>query len=624
MKMKNTIFLILSLFISTIYSQTISDKEIKTEVSEVTVFIQNAQVTRKTSQMVAKGISNLKFINLSPFIDAKSIQVRASGLVTVLSVNHQQNFIDKLEKQQEVIDLETKFNTIREKINLEQTYLSILKEEIAFLKENRDIGGKNQQVSVLNLKDASNFYGSKLTTLKLKEIERNKTLQELNKQQNDLRNQLNTLRGKKEFPNGEIVVKVDAKNTTKVIFELSYVVNNAGWFPTYDIRAKNINEPVELVYKANVKQDTKVEWKNVKLKLSSAEPNISGVIPELQTYFLNYNSSPPIYGKRINQVTGTVFDSDRRPLPGVNVVVDGTTIGTSTDFDGKYNISIPNNATNLNYSFVGFQDQSLPIRSSVMNVYLQEVAVLDEVVVTGYAEEDLAESRVPRTLQKKSDAIKIRGASSLAIPTVQIENQTSVDFEIKMPYTVKSDNKSYAVAIDSYNLPAFYQYYSVPKVDKTAFLTANITDWEKYNLLEGEANIFFEGTFVGKSLLDVRYASDTLQISLGRDKNVSVTREKIKDFTSKKFIGSKKEEARAWDIIVKNNKSQSINMVVYDQVPVSTLDEIKVEISKISGAKKNPTTGELKWEFKLDPKKSKEFKLQYSVKYPKNRILIIE
>jgi hypothetical protein len=623
MKMKNTFFLILSLFISTIYAQTISDKEIKTEVSEVTVFIENAQVTRKTSQMVAKGKSNLKFINLSPFIDAKSIQVRASGLVTVLSVNHQQNFIDKLEKQQEVIDLETKFNTIGEKIKLEQTYLSILKEELAFLKENRDIGGKNQQVSVLNLKDASNFYGSKLTSLKLKEIERNKTLQELNKQQNDLRNQLNTLRSKKEFPNGEIVVKVDAKNTTKVIFELSYVVNNAGWFPSYDIRAKNINEPVELVYKANVKQDTKVEWKNVKLKLSSAEPNISGVIPELQTYFLNYNSSPPIYGKRINQVTGTIFDSNRRPLPGVNVVVDGTTIGTSTDFNGKYNISIPNNATNLNYSFVGFQDQSLPIRSSVMNVYLQEDAVLDEVVVTGYAEE-IAESRIARTLQKKSDAIKIRGAASLAIPTTQIENQTSVDFEIKIPYTVKSDNKSYVVDIDVYKLPAFYQYYSVPKVDKTAFLTANITDWEKYYLLEGEANIFFEGTFVGKSLLDVRYASDTLQISLGRDKNVSVTREKIKDFTSKKFIGSKKEEARAWDIIVKNNKSQPINMVVYDQVPVSTLDEIKVEISKISGAKKNPTTGELKWEFKLDPKKSKEFKLQYSVKYPKNRNLIIE
>lgn len=621
--MKHTILLMLTFFFGTIYAQTNSDKEIKTEVSEVTVFIENAQVTRESSQTVSKGKTTLKFINLSPFIDAKSIQVKASGLVTVLSVNHQQNFIDKLEKQQEVKDLESKFNSIGEKIKLEQTYLSILKEELDFLKENRNIGGKNQQVSVLNLKDASNFYGTKLTALKLKEIDRNKTLRELTQQHNDLRNQLNTLRGKKEFPNGEIVVKLDAKNATKVDFEISYVVGNAGWFPSYDIRAKNINEPVELVYKANVKQDTKVEWKNVKLKLSSAEPNISGVIPELQTYFLNYNSIPPIYGKRINQVSGTVFDSSRRPLPGVNVVVDGTTIGTSTDFDGKYNISIPNNATNLNYSFVGFQNQSLPIRSSVMNVYLQEDAVLDEVVVMSYADE-IAEPSYSRKLEGKVSGVNIRGAASLPIQTTQIENQTSVDFEIKMPYTVKSDNKSYAVDIDSYNLPAFYQYYSVPKVDKTAFLTANITDWEKYNLLEGEANIFFEGTFVGKSLLDVRYASDTLQISLGRDKNVSVTREKIKDFTSKKFIGSKKEEARAWDIIVKNNKSQAINMVVYDQVPVSTLDEIKVEISKTSGAKQNSTTGELKWEFKLDPNKTKTFKLQYSVKYPKNRNLIIE
>lgn len=623
MKMKHTILLMLTFFFGTIYAQTNSDKEIKTEVSEVTVFIENAQVTRESSQTISKGKTILKFINLSPFIDAKSIQVKASGLVTVLSVNHQQNFIDKLEKQQEVKDLESKFNSIGEKIKLEQTYLSILKEELDFLKENRNIGGKNQQVSVLNLKDASNFYGTKLTALKLKEIDRNKTLRELTQQHNDLRNQLNTLRGKKEFPNGEIVVKLDAKNATKVDFEISYVVGNAGWFPSYDIRAKNINEPVELVYKANVKQDTKVEWKNVKLKLSSAEPNISGVIPELQTYFLNYNSIPPIYGKRINQVSGTVFDSSRRPLPGVNVVVDGTTIGTSTDFDGKYNISIPNNATNLNYSFVGFQNQSLPIRSSVMNVYLQEDAVLDEVVVMSYADE-IAEPSYSRKLEGKVSGVNIRGAASLPIQTTQIENQTSVDFEIKMPYTVKSDNKSYAVDIDSYNLPAFYQYYSVPKVDKTAFLTANITDWEKYNLLEGEANIFFEGTFVGKSLLDVRYASDTLQISLGRDKNVSVTREKIKDFTSKKFIGSKKEEARAWDIIVKNNKSQAINMVVYDQVPVSTLDEIKVEISKTSGAKQNSTTGELKWEFKLDPNKTKTFKLQYSVKYPKNRNLIIE
>ena len=98
--------------------------------------------------------------------------------------------------------------------------------------------------------------------------------------------------------------------------------------------------------------------------------------------------------------------------------------------------------------------------------------------------------------------------------------------------------------MEFYDLPAFYQYYCVPKIDKDAFLIANIVDWEKYNLLEGEANVFFEDTYVGKTLMDVRYASDTLEISLGRDKKVSVNREKIKDFTNKQFIGNNKEETR--------------------------------------------------------------------------------
>jgi hypothetical protein len=72
----------------------------------------------------------------------------------------------------------------------------------------------------------------------------------------------------------------------------------------------------------------------------------------------------------------------------------------------------------------------------------------------------------------------IRGAESIAVPAAQVERQTAVDFEINTPYTVKSDNKNYTIDMAVYDLPAFYQYYSVPKVDKDAFLIANITDWE--------------------------------------------------------------------------------------------------------------------------------------------------
>lgn len=627
--MKAINILLLSLIFSNVFSQEILEKEIKTEVNEVTVFLDGAQIVRKKSVDLIKGKSIIKFVNLSPFIDAKSVQVKAEGELTVLSVNHQQNYLDKLEKSAELTDLEKQLETIEDKIKLENTYLSIIKEELSFLQENRDIGGKNEQVSVTNLQQASDFYSNKLTSLKMKEIERNKTLKALNEQKNDLQNQIKTLTSKKEYPTGEILVKVDAKNTNKFSLELTYLVANAGWFPSYDIRAKNINEPVQLIYKANVKQDTKVNWTNVKLKFSSADPNVSGVAPKLQTYYLNYNTLPPTYKLTTNSVRGKVVDSNGEPLPGANVVVEGTTIGTVTDLDGNYSITIPNNSSQLTYSFIGFNSKTLPISNSVMNIALEEdLMQLEEVVVIGYGtqkKESLTGALQGRAAGINIDkSINIRGTSSLAIPTAQVENQTTVDFEINTPYTIKSDNKNYTVDMEFYDLPAFYRYYCVPKIDKDAFLIANIVDWEKYNLLEGEANVFFEDTYVGKTLMDVRYASDTLEISLGRDKKVLVNREKIKDFANKQFIGSKKEETRAWKTTVKNNKNQAINMTILDQVPVSTIEEIEVNIQNISGAKQTSETGEIKWEFELRPNDKKEFELKYSVKYPKHRNLIVE
>jgi Domain of unknown function (DUF4139)/N-terminal domain of unknown function (DUF4140) len=626
--MKTLNILLLSLIFSNLFSQEIPEKEIKTEVSEVTVFLDGAQIVRKKSLDLSKGKTIIKFVNLSPFIDAKSIQVKAEGDLMVLSVNHQQNYLDKLEKSAELTDLEKQLESIDDKIRVENTFMAIIREELAFLQENRDIGGKNEQVSVTNLQQASDFYSNKLTSLKMKEIERNKTIDSLNKQRNDLQNQINTLSSKKEYPNGEILVKVDAKQTNKYSLELNYLVGNAGWFPSYDIRAKNINEPVQLIYKANVKQDTKVDWSNVKLKFSSADPNVSGVAPELKTYFLDYYTSPPTYKLTSNSIHGKVMESNGEGLPGANVVVAGTTIGTVADLDGNYSITIPNNSSQLTFSFVGFNSQTLPITSDVMNVALEEnVADLEEVVVIGYGSgkkiAGALQSRVAGLSADKAYS-KIRGNNSIAVPTNQVENQTTVDFEINMPYSVKSDNKNYTVDMAFYDLQAFYQYYCVPKIDKDAFLIANVLDWEKYNLLAGEANVFFEDTYVGKTLMDVRYASDTLEISLGRDKKVSVNREKIKDFTDKQFIGNKKEETRAWKTSVKNNKNQAINMILLDQVPVSTLEEIEVNVQNISGGKKDVETGEIKWEFELKPNAKKEFELKYSVKYPKNRNLIVE
>ncbi len=622
MKINTLLWGILTLAVSTVVAQEPREKEVKTVVKDVTVFIEGAQITRKKAVDLSTGITILKFVDLSPFIKSKSLQVKADGDVTVISVNQQQNYLDKLEKSEELVSLESKLETVRKKIQTERTYLGIISEEISFLQANKVVGG-NQTLNAATLKSTADYYSAKLTSLKLKEMERNQTLQDLIAQERDIRNQINTITGKKEYANGEVLVKIETKRATRTNLELSYVVGNAGWYPSYDIRAKNVNEPVELSYKANVKQDTKIDWNNVNLKLSSANPNVSGTAPELQTYFLDYNTRPPVYNRSVSEVSGVVRDQSNQPLAGASVMVQGTTIGTTADFDGRYTITVPQNANSLQFSYIGYESKTVRINRSVINVNLIEDAqALEEVVVSVNFEKEKAAMDDNMRLAGVVPGVSKQGTST--IPMQQVENQTTVDFAIDVPYTIKSDNKSYAVTMVNYNLPASYQYYSVPKIEKEAFLLAAVKDWEQYNLLEGEANIFFENTFVGKTILDVRYASDTLDISLGRDKNVTINREKITDFSSKKFVGTRKEESRAWKITVKNNKSQAINMLLLDQIPVSIRDEIKVEIAEVSRGKHNAQTGEVKWEIKLNPGEERVFTLKYVVKYPKNRNLIIE
>jgi len=613
-----------------LFAQQNPEKAINSEVEQVTVFFANAQITRQKSLSVEPGKTSLKFQNLSPYINPKSVQVKVDGSVTVLSVNHQLNYLDDMEKPRELSELETKYKSVEGKMRVEQAHLSVIDEEIIFLQENRKIGGKNQELSVTNLKEASAFYSARLTSLKLERIERQNSITTLMEELGKIRNQINMLASTKEFPGGEILISIDSKSKKNIKVNLSYLVNNAGWFPSYDIRAKSVEDPLEIVYKANVHQDTKVDWKNVKLAFSSQNPSLSGTAPELIPYYLNYNSVPPTYKSNINEVSGTVRDTQGNPLLGTNVVVTGTTIGTVTDINGYFSIAIPSKASSLNFSFIGYTSQEIPIRSGVMNVILQEDLVsLDEVVVTGYAADYESEpssamqGRVAGVNVSKSRS-KPQAESSLAIPTVQLENQTSVEFSIDMPYSVKSDSKNHVVALTTYDVPAHYEYYCVPKVDKDAFLLGYITNWEQYNLLEGEANIFFEDTYIGKSILDVRFISDTLSVSLGRDKSVSVNREKIKDLTSWKFIGNKKEESRAWKISVKNNKTQTINMVLLDQVPVPTIEELELDIKDLSGGKRNEETGEIKWILKLKPKESKEVDLKYSLKYPKYQSIILD
>tara|TARA_B110000091_G_C13788063_1_gene464281 strand:+ start:165 stop:2018 length:1854 start_codon:yes stop_codon:yes gene_type:complete len=617
--MKNNILLFAIIFsYFSANSQKIKEKSITSKVKSATIFLNNAQVTRIKEVKLDKGIQLLKFIGLSPFIDKKSIQIKAKN-IEIQAVNFKKNYLSKNKKSIELISLEKKLNFLDKEIEKENVNLLTTQEKIRFFKENRSIRG-SQTLTVIALKETAQFYGDQMNLLNTKELNSNNTLKRLQREKKLVTKQLEGLTIKNSYFTGEIIVKVTSDLAKNTDFQLIYNVSNVSWYPTYDVRVTDINSPLTIVYKANVKQNSKVDWNNVKLQFSSANPNQSTKAGKITPYFIGYGTRPPNYKNNIDEISGYVSDN-KGNLPGVSVIVKGTTIGTETNFDGKYSIKIPNSKSTLVFSYLGYKIEERLTNNSTINVTMQENNVsLNEIVVTARGIK-----REKKALGYSASYIKTgEKDSNYSIPTEEIVNQTSVSFKIIEPYTIKSSNKDYVVSMKTYQTDATYIYYTVPRIEERAFLVASLKNWEQYNLLEGEASIYFEDTFIGTSLIDTRFTKNNLDISLGVDKNITVKRTKSKDFTTKQFIGNKKEETSLWDIAIKNNKRQSIKIIILDQIPISTREEITIALDKSFNGELDKKTGEIKWRKIINSNDIEEFQLKYTARYPKNKELLLD
>lgn len=516
-------------------------KTIHSSATEVKVFLSGAQVTRTAGFSIEPGVTVLSLEGLSQYINPATIQVSGKGNFIVLDVNHQVNYLRVQEKTREVVILEDSLKVLLEQVEFEKGMLWVSKEEESLLLANKNLGGTQTGVRSIDLKDAADLFRNRLREIKIRQLDLSKKIRLLEESISRLRNQLATLQGKPNPPSSDIFVKVSSSAKVSGTLELSYFTGGAGWVPVYDLRASKITEPVEVISKASLFQNTGEKWEKVKLAVSSANPVQSGVKPILQPWYLGFYEP-----KSLSQAL-------QGRVAGVNVS-----------------------------------------RSAKSEQVQYEIA------------EELADA-----------ATTIDFVSTT-------ETQVSFEFQLDMPYNLPPDNKRYTVDLQKHNFPTEFEYHSIPKIDTDVFLMAKITGWENQNLLPGEIQLFFEGTFVGKSYLDPGATSDTLQISLGRDKGISVKRTRLAEFTERKFLGSNRIESRGWEIVVRNNKSMAVKLLIEDQIPVSTNKEIEITANEVSGADYNKESGKLLWRIELKPSESKTFRTKYTVKYPRNKTVLLD
>ena len=617
------------LFFGTFSAKADENPKIDSKVQKVIVFLNGAQVTRIAKVNINPGTSTLIFQNISADIDAQSIQVHANGDFTILSVKNELNFLSEETKQKNINELEDQRKLVRDRLALQNSLLTINQEEENMLLKNQLVTGEYASLDIVKLKQALDFQTARLTEIKKKQLSLNAEITTLNIEVQKYDRQIADIAKGISNVTSNILVTISSKTTLQTEFVLNYVVHKASWYPTYDIRAKDVNSPLSISYKANVSQQCGEDWKNIKLTLSTGNPSVSGNKPELSPYYLNFGMVYSNQADKITSVSGRIIENDdNQPLPGVTVKVKGTSIATQTDANGYYSIGIPSGPQTLTYSYIGYETQERTANMATINVGMATQAnQLAEVVTTAYGIKEKED--VTGALSGKIAGIMIRGASSLGYYTTPVvvnraENQTNIEFNIDNPYSIPSDGKQYTVEINKVDLDASYTYAVAPKLSTDVFLSARLTDWNKYNFLSGEANLFFEGTFIGKSLLDVNATADTLNISLGTDKNIVVTRTLQKELTQRQTIGSNKKDTRDWIIEIKNRKNQPVNLLVEDQVPVAQNTAIEVEAQQLSGGQLDQTSGKISWTLKLEPQDDKKLELKYQVKYPKNQSVIVE
>lgn len=509
--------------------------ELDTKINNVTVYLKSATIERMASVNLKKGKNSIHFKKLSDKININTLQFNAKG-IKVLSIDYAQDNYP-ISENETYKSLMAKRKIISKKINDRKLSIEILNKDLEILEANKTI--RYESLNTTELKNTLSFFHDKRVAIE-KDKKRFKTeTTDLNLELKEVNEKIDDIYDEHKTYYKEVIVTVETSQEKSINCQLKYLVNGVQWYPTYDIMAKDLNSPIEVVFKANIYQNTGIDWKNVNLSIASGNPIKENVLPTLYPNYLNLTQKKEQY----IQEKATTY---QRMAVAASPTVEEDSWG---DFDEETEIE------EIGYEYNGYDLESTDL-------------------------------------------------------------QTQFTYNIPSKYSIVSGAQAKEIALKSEKINTSYTYRVVPKINCSVFLVGSISNWSEYNFISGNANIYFEDQYVGKSIIQSSNASDTLDISLGVDESIIVKRNRDFKMEKKKSLSSKKRENRAWKIELKNNKKVAIHIEVIDQIPISVNEEIIVTPIELSKGAFDSNNGQIKWKLDLPSSISKSILLKYEVEYP--------
>jgi hypothetical protein len=606
---------------------------LKAELTGVSLFRDQAELSFEASTAVAKGTTSLVVRGVPVNVSPSSIRLRVSGEGVLLGFELSAESPDTAIQSRQIALLRDSLLRLRRIEARAEGSFRVNGQE-------RDIYLKNTNLEPARVTPEAVRLIASTTRKRLDELEVERLsiegdLNLVRSKQSHLLRRIDSLRTLARRPTQQLTISFSAPVAGPLRLSYSYLTASARWQPEYVLNVPATG-PSRLKMLARITNNTGIDWVNQRISFSSANPSGSSTppaerkrtLPEIgrkrqlingiSTYLEITNNNPAEEGF----VTGKVIYESGEPLVGAIVAfvnsLGATVGGTYTDMLGQFKIKYPvDNAFSiwLRVSYVGFTTLDIPKVKPGGNYVatMAEEEMLLEQVVTGYGG-----IRGRRSYRRESDSDAQSTNEFISIDDLQLF-QT---YQLDQPISLAGDGSTQTLSLVEYPLPLSRRHRASPADDPDAFLVGEIRGWQALNLVSGPMRISYEGSFVGQSRINAREQRDTVEVGLGRDSRVLVKRERDRQFTQRQFLGDRVRDRRSYSIAVRNARIDSVTLVLRDYVPVSLRDDITVELLEAGGADHQRESGVLLWNLNLAPGESRILRFSYELRYPRSRYTI--
>jgi len=541
--------------------------DLEAPIKEVTVYSDRALVTRRGGIQLEAGEHELRVNNLPQFLrDSLRAAGRGTKGIRILNVDVSTAFLSR-PPEAELVSLQDELERLVQKQQLLEARRNALNDRRQWLRalgeQSRDFA-KGLAQGQMKPQDCADFF-SFAANQALQDAEAAQGLEvEMKQVQQEIaakKRELAQKQGNILADRLAAVVTVALAEAGEFELELSYLVLGAAWHPQYDVRVQMSGEQsegdVELTYVGVVQQSTGERWENVGLSLSTARPSLAAVLPELDPLYLNVYT-PPI------------------PRP-MNVP------------------AVPMRAPRARIASTAAGDQQ-PM--AMANIMVSGEAAFDE---------------------EQEEQLALMPAD---VATAAVEQTgTALIFRVGRSVDIPSDGSPHKTTIARDNLPCTFDYVSAPLIDEQVHLRGAITNTSERVLLNGEANIFLSGEYVGATKVKTTAPAEKFKIFLGIDDSIKVKRELIERSVEKgnALQANMRRITYGYRITVHNYAAATRQVVIRDRLPVSQHERVKVRVQSIQPAPTERTKLELvTWKLPLASGAEQKIEYRFVVEYPQD------